>query len=593
MATEATKTNTVNSKKYNANASIKAKVPDGGWGWVVCLSCLFGNFTVGGICLSFGIILPSLKEYYGEGTGVISFVGSVLVGLILATGPIAAILTNRFGLRSVYMAGSLMSGISLLASTFSPNVYILLLTYGVLSGTAFGLIILPVSVACNYYFEKRRALATGIAKTGFSLGGFIYPPLTELVLQMFDWKAVIYMYAGIAFISCFFGALIKPLELVSATIIVHDNEQQESKDDITTNQPTRRLSLEFKVDSVDISKKKLNQQPFELKPELRTRSNSISRLQETPNVCDSKEEAQRRNSLAKIQHFIENNKERDTEFIFQPSESRGSNILLPPLAKHESFYDGSIKDLSENDTMSRSTRESSDNIEDVTFRPSIVSVAVFDKDVQSKHSGFRLWRFIDLEFWCNSSLMLLLMSRFLGHFSMVLFFMFLPTLLLECGFSLGEASLMLTTIGISNTVFRITVGALMDHPRVNPALLTTAGFILQGIIQCILPFLDSYVMFLVFGGVIGITQAPYNVGLSIILGEIVPMEKIASTFGKMALFQGIGAIVGPSVAGFIYDETNNVKLLFFIAAGINFIGAIVCGLSVYIYNKSKNVNSRV
>ena len=171
--------------------------------------------------------------------------------------------------------------------------------------------------------------------------------------------------------------------------------------------------------------------------------------------------------------------------------------------------------------------------------------------------------------------------------------MFLPTLLLECGFTLGKASLMLTAIGISNTIFRIIVGALMDHPRVSPALLTTAGFVLQGIIQCILPFLDIYVILLVFGGVIGSTQAPYNVSLSIILGELVPMEKIASTVGKMALFQGIGAIVGPSVAGFIYDETNDVKLLFFIAAGINFIGAIVCGLSVYIYNKSKNVNSRV
>ena len=95
--------------------------PDGGWGWVVCLACLFGNLTVGGICLSFGILLPSLKDYYGESTGVISLVGSILAGLALATCPIAAILTNKLGLRAVYMIGSLLSGISLLASTFSPN----------------------------------------------------------------------------------------------------------------------------------------------------------------------------------------------------------------------------------------------------------------------------------------------------------------------------------------------------------------------------------------------------------------------------------------------------------------------------------------
>ena len=103
-------------------------------------------------------------------------------------------------------------------SNFLSCSYVLIFTYGILSGTGLGLIVLPVSVACNYYFEKKRALATGIAKTGFSLGGFIYPPTTDWVLENFDWKAVIYMYAGIAFISCFFGALIRPLEPVNSSL---------------------------------------------------------------------------------------------------------------------------------------------------------------------------------------------------------------------------------------------------------------------------------------------------------------------------------------------------------------------------------------
>ena len=133
----------VNNKnsKNEKNIEVTAKVPDGGWGWVVCIACLFGNFTTGGICLSFGIILPSLKEYFSESTAVISLVGSLLVGLVLASSPIAAILTNRFGLRPVYMIGSLVTGVSLLASTFAPNVYILLLTYGIFSGIGLGLII--------------------------------------------------------------------------------------------------------------------------------------------------------------------------------------------------------------------------------------------------------------------------------------------------------------------------------------------------------------------------------------------------------------------------------------------------------------------
>ena len=114
----------VNNKnsKNEKNIEVTAKVPDGGWGWVVCIACLFGNFTTGGICLSFGIILPSLKEYFSESTAVISLVGSLLVGLVLTSNPIAAILTNRFALRPVYMVGSLVHGVSLFGSTFAHNV---------------------------------------------------------------------------------------------------------------------------------------------------------------------------------------------------------------------------------------------------------------------------------------------------------------------------------------------------------------------------------------------------------------------------------------------------------------------------------------
>ena len=109
----------------NADVEAKAIVPDGGWGWVVCCSCLFGNITMGGIFMSYGILLPSLKENFHQGTVIISFIGSVMTGLAFLLGPLVAILTNRLGLRPVFMMGSILSGLALLASTFSFNAYIL------------------------------------------------------------------------------------------------------------------------------------------------------------------------------------------------------------------------------------------------------------------------------------------------------------------------------------------------------------------------------------------------------------------------------------------------------------------------------------
>ena len=51
--------------------------------------------------------------------------------------------------------------IGLCLSTISPNVPVLMLTYGVMGGFGLGLIYLPAVVAVGYYFESKRALATG------------------------------------------------------------------------------------------------------------------------------------------------------------------------------------------------------------------------------------------------------------------------------------------------------------------------------------------------------------------------------------------------------------------------------------------------
>lgn len=57
-------------ENVNENCS-KTSLPDGGWGWIVCLACLFANFSCGGPALAYGIILPALKDYFKEGVFII------------------------------------------------------------------------------------------------------------------------------------------------------------------------------------------------------------------------------------------------------------------------------------------------------------------------------------------------------------------------------------------------------------------------------------------------------------------------------------------------------------------------------------------
>ena len=77
---------------------------------------------------------------------------------------------NKFGCRSVAIAGSLIGSASLALSTLCSNVIVFILIYGVVGGLGFGMVFLPAIVCVGMYFEQRRALATGIAgNSGFSL----------------------------------------------------------------------------------------------------------------------------------------------------------------------------------------------------------------------------------------------------------------------------------------------------------------------------------------------------------------------------------------------------------------------------------------
>lgn len=81
-----------------------------------------------------------------------------------------------------------------------------------ITGVGFGLIYLPAIVSVGYYFSTKRAFATGIAVCGSGMGAFVFAPLTQFLLETYDWKGALLIIAGMALNCAVFGALMRPLE---------------------------------------------------------------------------------------------------------------------------------------------------------------------------------------------------------------------------------------------------------------------------------------------------------------------------------------------------------------------------------------------
>jgi MFS family permease len=134
---------------------------DGGWGWVVVFASFMCHLIADGCAFSFGVLYVELLDYFGESKGKTAWVGSLFVSIPLITGPIASAVTNRYGCRIATITGRIVATIGFISSSQVDSIEMLCLTFGVIAGFGLSMVYVPAVVIVAYYFEKKRAFATG------------------------------------------------------------------------------------------------------------------------------------------------------------------------------------------------------------------------------------------------------------------------------------------------------------------------------------------------------------------------------------------------------------------------------------------------
>ncbi|XP_033747170.1 monocarboxylate transporter 13-like [Pecten maximus] len=190
---------------------ISIQAPDGGWGWMVVFSSFIFNMLLDGVIFTYGIFFPEFLRYFGESKGKTQLLHSVLVGTCLVSGPVVSVLVNKFGSRNMAATGTVIASVGLFLSSFSPNLDVMFIFYSIAGGIGFGMFYLPSIVIVGIYFDKRRALATGIAVCGAGVGAFVFAPFTKLLLETYDWRGTMWIMSAIMLNGVVFSSTFRPL----------------------------------------------------------------------------------------------------------------------------------------------------------------------------------------------------------------------------------------------------------------------------------------------------------------------------------------------------------------------------------------------
>lgn len=178
-------------------------IPNGGLrAWLQVLGAFFLFFNSWGIINCYGEYL----SYYETGIlssstpSDLSWIGSVQAFLLLFIGPLTGPVYDAGHFRLLLLTGTFFIVFGQMMLSLSTTYYQVFLSQAVCVGIGTGCLFVPSVAILSTYFNSKLASAMGIAASGSSLGGVVYPITLRLLITRigFAWATRVLGFMSLA-----------------------------------------------------------------------------------------------------------------------------------------------------------------------------------------------------------------------------------------------------------------------------------------------------------------------------------------------------------------------------------------------------------
>ncbi|RLU23535.1 hypothetical protein DMN91_003740 [Ooceraea biroi] len=594
--------------------------PDGGWGWVIVAASFMCNLFVDGIIFSFGVFLNDIANAFSVSKARVALVGSLQTGFYLMAGPFVSALANRYGFRRVAILGSAISSFAFVLSYFSTSIEFLYISYGVIGGIGAGLIYVPAVITTGFYFERWRALATGIAVCGSGIGAFLLAPISDILVKYYGWRGALLIQASMLLHCAIFGAMFRPLKPtrikvkdipetaaleVKTTLLgkgasttslhcvqpssrsgffgTNNNTEYPTAAELLGSSPnivnaSKSLHSLYKVQVETENEKKSTEKRLSVPiyPDLDTVNNE--KIAEENNLLSGDLERLNGKVPTSRRHTISGRRIRTDSECSQRSlkmGKRNSRDPQRPFYRDDIFYEGSLNRLAHY----RSQQSSVGYHMSVTRLPTA-------KDVAEEKSGSCylcpesvrriLTTMLDLSLLKSPSFLILAISGGLTMMGFYTPFMYVPDRAIKANIDASTAMFLVSVIGIGNTIGRIVCGLVSSLPGVNALVINNIFISVGGLVTMFsgLSLSEGYQFF--YAASFGLSISVFASLRSILVVDLLGLEKLTNAFGLLLLFQGVAAAVGAPVAGAFMDATGSYDASFYLSGSLILMSAVIC-----------------
>ncbi|EJW88032.1 major facilitator superfamily transporter [Wuchereria bancrofti] len=307
--------------------------------------------------------------------------------------------------------------------------------------------------------------------------------------------------------------------------------------------------------------------------------------------------------------------------LSQSSQMKGAESLISvassikefnrPINRRDIFYSGSIRNLPEfksEGSNYQSYRESQISISASVVVHAIADVSQVDEisDMPDKlHSNHEttgedeqldqlidyyadrrcecipvrirnvLSEMIDISLLKEPAMFLLCISNLCGMLGFYVPFMFLIDMAVAKGHTKASGSLLLSVIGITNTIGRIAFGWLADRGWLSALTINNFSLLGCGVLTCLCPLFPGYGGLLVYSILFGFIISAYISLTSIVLVDELGLDRLTNSFGLLVVSRGIASLLGTPLAGIVYDMFASYDASFYFAGVIILLSGLV------------------